>query len=35
MAGQFFFFLVFWCWWALANLARCGRVYVEFIMIIN
>ena len=18
----------FWCWWALANLARCGRVYV-------
>ena len=18
----------FWCWWALANLERCGRVYV-------
>jgi len=26
MAGRFSF--GFWCWWALANLARCGRVYV-------
>ena len=26
MAGRFPF--GFWCWWALANLARCGRVYV-------
>ena len=27
MAGRFAF--GFWCWWALANLARCWRVYVE------
>ena len=27
MAGRRFSF-GFWCWWALANLARCGRVYV-------
>ena len=26
MAGRFSF--GFWCWWALANLARCGRVCV-------
>ena len=26
MAGRFSF--GFWCWWALANLARCGWVYV-------
>ena len=26
MAGRFSF--GFWCWWALAYLARCGRVYV-------
>ena len=27
MAGQFSF--GFWCWWGLANLARCGRVCVN------
>ena len=33
MAGRFSF--GFWCWWALANLARCGKVYVQFIIIIK
>ena len=30
MAGRFSFgfWTCFWCWWALANLARCGRVCV-------
>ena len=33
MAGRFSF--GFWCWWALANLARCGRVCVLLIIIIK
>ena len=31
MAGRFYF--GFWCWWALANLARFGRVCVKCIII--
>ena len=33
MAGRFSF--GFWCWWALANPERCGRVYVQFTIIIT